>query len=145
MRFKVLLTSVPCLLLAVACSGGSSKATAMPPASTAAPIPSALSLRVVTSNGQMAQNLDDVRCVFFHRVSIFQPGNPVTFTVKNEAGVIVGTGTLSNGAVLSKTPYLCSTSIAVTLDGPAKFVQVEFNDGQHFTGPGGSPLSVTLQ
>jgi hypothetical protein len=62
-------------------------------------------------------------------------GYTLAYTVQNEAGVIVATGTLTTGSVTSKRPsYRCTTEEQVALSGPAKFVQVEFANGQRAMG-----------
>jgi hypothetical protein len=72
-------------------------------------------------------------------------GYTLAYTVQNEAGVIVATGTLTTGSVTSKRPsYRCTTEEQVALSGPAEFVQVEFANGQRATGAVDTPLAVEL-
>lgn len=124
----------------VACGGSGSQAK---PPTTSAPV--VLSMTVSTSNGLVGKNNDDVTCAFGIDRGFGTPAAPLTYTVKDEAGTIVATGTLGGGKVVSKRPaYRCTTEEKVMLQGPARFVQVEFVNGQRATGPADAPLAVEL-
>ncbi len=126
-------------IAATSCGGSGSKAA---PTTTPARV---LTLTVATSNGLVARNVDDVNCGFGVDRGFGTPPTPFTYTVKDEAGTIVATGALSIGNVTSKRPtYRCTADEKVTLRGPAKFVQVEFVNGQRATGPADAPLAVEL-
>jgi len=97
-------------------------------------------MAVATSNGLIARNVDDKNCGFGVDHGFGAPPTPLTYTVKDESGIIVATGALSIGNVISKRPTSrCTTEEKVTLKGPAKFVQVEFVNGQRATGPADAP------
>lgn len=139
---KVAVTVASALaVLAAACGDSGPKAQ-----STTTTAVRELAMTVSTSNGLVGSNKDDVTCAFGIDRGFPTPASPLTYTVKDEAGTIIATGTLTAGMVTSKRPaYRCTTEEKVVLRGPANYVQVEFANGQRATGPADAPLMVELR
>ena len=77
---------VAVMLLASGCGGGGTPR---------ADRPSTLSMTVGTSSDLIGQNIDDVRCELGARQGPPGSSGPLGFTVMDEAGTVIGTGSLA--------------------------------------------------